>query len=134
MSRTHNEIAVVAPYRLDLTMSVLRRLSRNVVDVLTSEREYVRALGAPREPVIARVAQVRPEALTITLEGDKREHRQALVLVRRMLGVDWHLAHFDRAVARIEANPHETNIQGRRSRDLELGGGARQRQDHQGAH
>src|SRR6185312_10791529 len=34
-SRSHHECSVAAPYRLDLTVSVLRRLSTNVVDVLT---------------------------------------------------------------------------------------------------
>jgi DNA-3-methyladenine glycosylase II len=101
MSRTHNEIAVVAPYRLDLTVSVLRRLSTNVVDVVTSEREYVRVLAAPREPVIAHVAQVRPEALTITLEGEKREHRQALEIKNDKTD---HIAmHTSRALKRMKA-------------------------------
>jgi DNA-3-methyladenine glycosylase II len=101
ISRAHHEIAVVAPYRLDLTVSVLRRLSTNVVDVLTSDGEYVRALGGSREPVIARVAQVHPGSLVVTLEGDEDEHGRALAVVRRILGVDRDVAQFDRAAARI---------------------------------
>ena len=38
------EIDVAVPYRLDLTVSVLRRLSTNIVDVLTPQGQYVRAL------------------------------------------------------------------------------------------
>lgn len=94
-------VPVAPPYRLDLTVSVLRRLSTNVVDVLTPDGEYVRALGRSREPVIARVTQVHPEALAVTLDGDVRDHARSLGLVRRLLGVDRDLAHFDDAAARI---------------------------------
>jgi len=92
-------VPVTAPYRLDLTVSVLRRLSTNLVDVLTPHGQYVRALGGWSEPVIARVTQAHPDALTVTLEGAERARRWAFPLVRRMLGVDRDLAHFDRAAA-----------------------------------
>jgi DNA-3-methyladenine glycosylase II len=92
---------VAPPYRLDLTVSVLRRLSTNVVDVLTSDGQYVRALGGSGEPVIARVTQVHAEALAFTLDGDDREHARSLALVRRILGVDRDQTHFDRAAAGI---------------------------------
>ena len=80
---------------------MLRRLSTNVVDVLTPDGQYVRALGGSRQPVIARVTQVRPDALAVTLEGNARDHRRALVLVRRLLGVDRDLTPFNRAARRI---------------------------------
>ncbi len=97
----HYDIEVAVPYRLDLTVSVLRRLSANVVDVLTPEGQYVRALGGFREPVLARVVQERADVLDVTLEGDETEYPRALALVRRMLGVNRDLAHFDRAASRI---------------------------------
>ena len=97
VSRSRHEISVTAPYRLDLTVSVLRRLSTNLVDVLTQHGRYVRVLGESTEPVIARVAQGRPGALIVTLEGAERERPAALPLVRRMLGVDRDLSRFDRA-------------------------------------
>ncbi len=101
-SRTlHYKIAVGVPYRLDLTVSVLRRLSANIVDVLTPEGEYVRALAGFVEPVLARVTQEGPDMLRLVLEGDESEHPRALALVRRMLGVERDLAHFDRAARRI---------------------------------
>src|SRR5688500_1549357 len=87
ISRSLHECPVAAPYRLDLTVSVLRRLSTNVVDVLTPDGQYARVLGASPRPVVARVAQVGPQMLTITIDGDEREHGRALALVRRMLGV-----------------------------------------------
>ena len=40
-----HEVPVVTPYRLDLTVSALRRLSTNVVDVLTADGHYMRALA-----------------------------------------------------------------------------------------
>ncbi len=96
-TRARYEVDVAAPYRLDLTVSALRRLSTNLVDVLTAEGQYVRALGGSDEPVVVSVAQERPAALTVTIEGQAEEHPRALSLVRRMLGVERELAHFDRA-------------------------------------
>ena len=100
-TRARHELRVVVPYRLDLTVSALRRLSTNVVDVLTPGGEYVRALGGAHGPVIVRVTQVRPDALAVTIDGDTSEHTRALALVRRMLGIDRALTHFDREAARI---------------------------------
>jgi DNA-3-methyladenine glycosylase II len=94
-------VPVTAPYRLDLTVSVLRRLSTTLVDVLTPQGQYVRVLGGVSEPVIARVTQTSPDALTVTLDGPERARRSEFPLVRRTLGVDRDLAHFDRAAGRI---------------------------------
>ena len=58
VSRSQHEWPVATPYRLDLTVSVLRRLSTNVVDVFTPDGQYLRALGGSRLPVIARVTHV----------------------------------------------------------------------------
>ena len=91
------EVDVAVPYRLDLTVSVLRRLSTNIVDVLTPEGQYVRALGGFGEPIVVRVAQPRLGALAITIEGATAEHSRVLAIVRRMLGIDRDLSHFDRA-------------------------------------
>ena len=100
-SRSQHDVAVAVPYRLDLTVSVLRRLSTNVVDVVTPDGQYTRALGGSHEPVIARVTQVDPEKLAVTLEGNERAHGRALALICRMLGVERDLTHFDRAAAGI---------------------------------
>jgi DNA-3-methyladenine glycosylase II len=101
VSSANYEIDVAVPYRLDLTVSVLRRLSANVVDLLTPDGQYVRAFDGFSEPVIARVTQKRPDSLVLTLDGHLNEHPRALALVRRMLGVDRDLTHFNRAAARI---------------------------------
>ena len=97
-----HEIPVVMPYRLDLTVSVLRRLSTNVVDVLTPQGMYVRALSGFPEPVVVRVTQVaHHRSLCITIEGDARNDAAVLGLVRQVLGADRDLRKFYRAAAHI---------------------------------
>ncbi len=94
-----HDLPVLAPYRLDLTVSALRRLSTNIVDVLTPDGAYVRVLGGARAPVFVRVTQTRPEVLTVILEGKAGDRAHALV--RRMLGVDLDLTPFNRAASRL---------------------------------
>ena len=95
--RSRHEVSVVAPYRLDLTVTALRRLSMNVVDVLTPDGQYLRAFNGAHGPVIARVVQAHPEALAVTIDGDGDEHPRTLALLRRMLGTDRDLSSFNRA-------------------------------------
>ena len=110
---SRHQLPVKAPYRLDLTVGVLRRLSTNLVDVLTEQGQYVRVLVGPSKPVIVRVTQLRADALMVTLEGDERARERALTLVRRMLGVDRDLAHFDRTAAGIPwLNPLAVRMHG----------------------
>jgi DNA-3-methyladenine glycosylase II len=96
------ELPVVVPYRLDLTVSALRRLSTNLVDVLTPDGQYVRAIGDAHRPAVVHVTQERPDALAVAIDGSAGEHAHALVLVRRILGIDRELTHFDREAARME--------------------------------
>jgi len=99
--RVH-ELPVVAPYRLDLTVCALRRLSTNVVDLLTPEGAYVRALAGFRKPVLVRVAQKgNAGALSISIDGDARDDAAVLEAVAKTLGTDRSLGDFYRAAARI---------------------------------
>jgi len=91
------EVEVTAPYRLDLTVSVLRRLPTNIVDLFTPQGEYLRALDGSRAPVVVRATQVGAATLAVTVEGPAAAHPQALASVRRMLGVERDLSHFARA-------------------------------------
>ena len=87
--------SVVSPYRLDLTVSVLRRLSTNAVDLLTPEGMYVHALSGFAETTIVRATQVQAAARAF-------DHDTAvLALARQMLGVDRDLRQFHRAAKRI---------------------------------
>jgi DNA-3-methyladenine glycosylase II len=95
-------IPVRPPYRLDLTVNVLRRLSTNLVDVLSPDGAYVRLLGDAGEFAVIRVCQPSPETLTIEIEGDRREHPRLLAVARRMLGVEVDLTRFYRSASDIQ--------------------------------
>jgi DNA-3-methyladenine glycosylase II len=92
--RRCHAIPVRLPYRLDLTVNVLRRLSTNLVDVLTYDRAYVRILGDLAEPIVVRVKQLNPGTLTVDIKGPARDHERVLALIARMLGVDVDLTQF----------------------------------------
>jgi DNA-3-methyladenine glycosylase II len=93
-------LPVVAPYRLDLTVSALRRLSTNIVDLFTPEGAYVRALAGVDEPMVVRVTQIaKAHALSVAIEGDARNDDAVLRLVGRMLGADVDLGKFYRRAA-----------------------------------
>lgn len=100
-TRSVHDVRVATPYRLDLTVSVLRRLSTNVVDVLTPAGHYMRALAGASGPVIVHVAQSRDDTLRVTIDADAIDHAWALEKLRRMLGVDRDLARFDLAAKRL---------------------------------
>jgi DNA-3-methyladenine glycosylase II len=95
-------ISVRAPYRLDLTVNVLRRLSTNLVDVLSPDGAYVRWLGDTSDFALVRVSQPSLETLTIGIEGGRHEHPRLLQLVRRMLGVEVDLTPFYRSASKVQ--------------------------------
>lgn len=113
VTKSHFEIKVAQPYRLDLTVSALRRLSTNLVDVLTPQGIYIRALGGFQKSMVVCVAQESADALVVTLDGHAVEHVQALATVRRMLGVDRDLSYFNRAAKDIQwLRPLATQMRG----------------------
>jgi DNA-3-methyladenine glycosylase II len=99
---TTHEIQVVRPYRLDLTVSALRRMASNVVDVYTSDGRYLRALGGFAEPVIVSVTQSRSDMLTVSVRGDAGDTDRALATVRRMLGTERDLSDFQRHAVSVQ--------------------------------
>jgi DNA-3-methyladenine glycosylase II len=98
---SYYRLAALAPFRLDLTVSALRRLSTNIVDQLTPDGEYLRAFDGEHGPVLIRVRQHHSDALNITVRGDAGKDLQVPALMRRILGVDRDLRPFERAAARI---------------------------------
>lgn len=101
---TRHRIKVAPPFRLDLTVTALRRLPTNVVDILTPEGDYMRALAGPGRPVLMHIRQTHPDALSIKLTGASAgvESTQVLLaLVRRMLGVQRDLTPFYDAARRV---------------------------------
>ncbi|MEO6954861.1 MAG: hypothetical protein ABI321_23880 [Polyangia bacterium] len=97
---TRHELRVVAPYRLDLTVSALRRLASNLVDVYTADGRYLRALGGFAEPVIVCVTQPRTDTLTVAITGKARDEA-VLATVDRMLGTKRDISDFDRRAQRV---------------------------------
>ena len=93
------DVPVRPPYRLDLTATVLRRLSTNVVDVFDG-RVYRRLLGEPASPVLLAVEQREPAAVHVRLEGPNAERFDPAVLVERMLGTQRALDAFYAGAAR----------------------------------
>ena len=95
-------IRVSAPYRLDLTVNVLRRLSTNLVDVLSPDGAYLRWLGDAPEVAVVRVDQPDRGTLTVEIEDNRREHPRLLAQVRRMLGVEVDLTRFYHSASQVE--------------------------------
>ena len=84
---TH-QILVKPPFRLDLTVSALRRTPTNVVDVYTPDGRYLRALDGRTKPVIVSVTQPGRGALSVSVKGSRADIARAVACVRRILGTD----------------------------------------------
>jgi DNA-3-methyladenine glycosylase II len=97
---TRHELRVVTPYRLDLTVSALRRLASNPVDVYTADGRYLRALGGFAEPVIVCVTQPRADTLAVAITGEASDEA-VLATVERMLGTERDVTDFDRRAQRV---------------------------------
>ncbi len=99
--RSRHEVRVELPFRLDLTVSALRRLPTNVVDVLLPDGAYARALAVDGALVLVRARLVQLGTLEVIVEGPRRTHATAVAAVRRMLGVDRDTTEFERAAAHV---------------------------------
>lgn len=93
---TSHELSVVTPYRLDLTVSALRRLPTNQIDVYTADGRYLRALDGFAVPVVVSVRQVRADALAVSVTGHAGDAARALASVRRILGTERDVSDFYR--------------------------------------
>ena len=101
MVRAHL-IPVAGQFRLDLTVSVLRRLPTNIVDLLTPEGDYLRALSGPPQPLIVRVSQIPDNrSLSVTIDGYCPDEPQTLRLVQKVLGTEKDISDFDKRSAHI---------------------------------
>jgi DNA-3-methyladenine glycosylase II len=103
---------VVTPFRLDLTVSALRRLSNNLVDVYTADARYLRALSGSSKPTVVCVTQPHKDALSVAVSRAV-EAPAALATVRRMLGTDRSLRSFSRHAGQIAwLGPLVTRLRG----------------------
>ena len=99
-----SRLDVAAPYRLDLTVAVLRRFSTNLVDIVAPDGTYLRAhLDEAERPYVIDVRQEAPETLVARIrgivDGADVTRSRATALVRRVLGTDRQAAHFAREAA-----------------------------------
>lgn len=98
---SRHELRTHGPFRLDLTVALLRRQPANPVEVLADGR-YVRAFETPGGPVAWSVRQraARP-ALEVTLHGAAGAPAPWRRRVRRALGLDVDLGGFHARAARL---------------------------------
>lgn len=83
----HARLTVRRPYRLDLTVDALRRVRANIVDVMTPDGRYMRALTT--NEIQTNVIEVRQlEARTLEVRITGQQAREKLQTVLRMLGVE----------------------------------------------
>jgi len=94
----HATIAPTAPYRLDLTAQALRRVGSNIVDVLTPDGAYLRALRGDDCVNVIEVRQEPDGLLAVRISG--RGAAAHLETVRTLLGTDVDLRRWYRRVAR----------------------------------
>lgn len=97
---TVHTLSVAPPFRLDLTVSALRRLPTNPIDVFTADGRYLHAVPGPRHARIVQVRQTSAAELEVTIDSDVRDtidHEEILSLVARTLGVDRDLSDFYRS-------------------------------------
>lgn len=91
-SAVEYSLPVVAPYRLDLTVDALRRISSNVVDVFTQDGRYLRAL---EDGTVITARQDQPNAVTLTVSGCTPDSSAELAAL--MLGLNSQLRPWYRA-------------------------------------
>jgi DNA-3-methyladenine glycosylase II len=95
--KTTHELDVEAPYRLDLTVAVLRRFSTNIVDVTATDGSYVRAFDDGVEPGIVAVRQRSATTLEATFDGPRADAARDIARIRRVIGADARAPQFERA-------------------------------------
>jgi DNA-3-methyladenine glycosylase II len=91
-------VPVRAPFRLDLTANVLRRLSTNVVDRFDGTT-YRRLIGDPHKPALLAVWQTGPAELSVEIAAPGRQRFDPALVVQRVLGTDVDLTPFYRAAS-----------------------------------
>lgn len=86
-------LAVKPPYRLDFTVTALRRLPQNRVDILDDGR-YLRAFETRRGPVVWEITQRGEGQLDLGLFGKVEDAESYRELAMRMLGTEVDLSSF----------------------------------------
>jgi DNA-3-methyladenine glycosylase II len=82
----HASLPVRPPYRLDLTVEALRRVRGNVVDIMTPDGRYLRALSHAGHVNVVEVRQINRDKLDVRITG--RAARAHLQTIATMLGTE----------------------------------------------
>lgn len=90
-------ITPVASYRLDLTAQALRRVTNNIIDVLTPDGTYLRALRSADHINVIEVRQEMDGVLAVRITG--RDAQARLETVKTLLGTGVDLRRWYRRVA-----------------------------------
>lgn len=77
-------LSVCPPYRLDLTVEALRRVCGNVVDVMTPDGRYLRALPHAAGVNVVEVRQISGDSLDVRITGTRAKDK--LRTLELMLG------------------------------------------------
>ena len=93
------EVPVEGAFDLRLTAQALQRLSTNVVDVVTPDGTYRRAVMDRGRAVVLRIRQSAPRQLNVAFDGARS--LRLLSLVKWMLGADVDVRAWERRVASI---------------------------------
>jgi DNA-3-methyladenine glycosylase II len=102
--RSRYTIPVVPPFRLDLTVSALRRLPTNPIDIITPDGRFLHAMPAVHHPAIVHARQSGAAELEVTIDADpldETDHPRFISVIARTLGVDRDLTEFYAAAAAI---------------------------------
>jgi DNA-3-methyladenine glycosylase II len=91
-------LEVRTPYRLDLTVAALRRVSNNPIDVFTPDGRYVRTFSDDGSTFIVEVTQPRADAIDVLVSGGGPRARRYAQTAATMLGVEVDLRDWYRVV------------------------------------
>lgn len=94
------QLPVIAPYRLDLTVAALRRLAANVVDVVDEHGVYYRALQDDAGTSLIAVTQPTARSIEVRATGSAAE--RFLPTIERMLGTRVNLRGWQQRAQRVD--------------------------------
>ncbi|PZR57988.1 MAG: hypothetical protein DLM50_04550 [Candidatus Meridianibacter frigidus] len=91
------QVPVARPFRLDLTVNALRRLSTNIVDVVGEDGTYRRVLERGHNCALLSVRQLSADLVEIRIQGANAEKFSGVA--QRMLGLQRDLRSWERHAA-----------------------------------
>jgi DNA-3-methyladenine glycosylase II len=94
-------IPVVPPYRLDLTVAVLRRFSTNLVDRFTADGRYLRALETADGSAVIELRMAAPDRIALRLHKVRGDTDALATRAAAIVGADQTLDIFNEAAQQL---------------------------------